>query len=338
MNFTMLRISNILLISFIVMLIHCFNIESTYCQSLIYVETYGTNLEIGNRIKRNIQRMIDIINSPYSNRTQLNRLRNICTENGIRAFSNLIRRNHIRFEQNEYHTELIALENTGFQVRDLEVKLNVKNNNVSTKEYLIFDFDKRGKINDVRYSLWNKYCLYRISPLVSNKETKLIGKFLEDYQTAFINKNIERIDSLFKEETIIIVGNVKIDTIHDESGSQEVATLYSRTKEKYLKRLKEIVFKQNKYVIPIFELIEIARHEIYPEIFGISLLQHWHSSIYNDCGWLFLLFNLSDKTNPIIQLRRWSPKLKDSDEHFGFKNIIFTFPDKVEKPVSDLFK
>ena len=51
-----------------------------------------------------------------------------------------------------------------------------------------------------------------------------------------------------------------------------------------------------------------ARHRgILPYIYGVTLRQRYSSDRYSDDGYLFLLWDFTDKSMPVIHVRTWQP-------------------------------
>jgi len=283
----------------------------------INLEVYGINKAIAQKIEQNFRTVVKTANADYQNQTLLNGLINLCSANCYHTLKSFLTDNKLKFQNPKYELEVLIREHRGYQIRNVEVLLNA-----SDSENFIFDFDLSGLICDVRCSLWNTYNGYDLEPIISNKDQKIIEKFLEEYRTAFYNKDEKKIAEMINPDAIMIIGRVKRTKSHQlEIPDPEDVELYVRDKPEYLSKLKEI-FSNNKHIDLHFDLIEIRQHHQCPELFGISLLQRWHSigTEYKDLGWLFLLFNSQDKEKPVIEFRCWHPR-KESNEHFGLENL-----------------
>jgi len=79
------------------------------------------------------------------------------------------------------------------------------------------------------------------------------------------------------------------------------------------------VFRNNNFINVRFDEIEVMRHGGNPNIYGVTLQQHWNSSTYRDQGWLFLMIDFTDESNPLIWVRTWQAL---ADMPFGLDNFI----------------
>ena len=57
------------------------------------------------------------------------------------------------------------------------------------------------------------------------------------------------------------------------------------------------------------------------DIFGVRLLQEYHSTTYGDVGYLFLMVDLRDTKRPIIHVRAWQPDKVDINKLVGLDNL-----------------
>ena len=85
-----------------------------------------------------------------------------------------------------------------------------------------------------------------------------------------------------------------------------------KSKQQYITRLKQ-VFKANKQIQVEFSNFRIMRHPTKEGIYGVTLQQRYHSDLYSDDGYLFLLWDFRDETAPKIHVRTWQPTM--IDEH-----------------------
>ena len=117
-----------------------------------------------------------------------------------------------------------------------------------------------------------------------------ITEFIETYRTAYNKKDLIYIEKVFSDDALIIVGRVLQETDKNEEdwfkfsklGEQKIKFLL-RTKIQYIEKLRD-VFKINSFIKIYFDNIEIIRHPMYKEIYGVTLKQRWNSSNYSDEG------------------------------------------------------
>lgn len=58
-----------------------------------------------------------------------------------------------------------------------------------------------------------------------------------------------------------------------------------------------------------FEDIVIVQHPALRNLYGVTLLQKWRSTTYNDDGWLFMAVEFRSDTEMLIHIRTWQPYL-----------------------------
>ena len=134
-----------------------------------------------------------------------------------------------------------------------------------------------------------------------------ILNYCEHLRTAYTSKDIDFLRQVFSDEALIIVGNVVKPSKETGKLSADSRVSYAlHTKRDYLSRLSK-VFAANKQVDVKFSDFRIMRHPTKDGIYGVSLRQRYHSDRYADDGWLFLLWDFSNASMPLIHVRTWQP-------------------------------
>lgn len=230
--------------------------------------------------------------------------------------------------------EFITYENTTI-CRDIDLKFEYKNYASFIRE-VVFRFDSKTKLitslafrlssvaeNDIASkNRWDNNC--RLS-LIS---------FLEDYQTAYALKRYDYLESIFSDDALIIVGHVlkknndEVKDIKKFNLSENEIQLLRMNKNAYFERLSR-VFKSQEYINIRFTETDFKR-QMYSndeskingeDIFGVRLLQEYHSTTYGDVGYLFLMVDLRDKQRPVIHVRAWQPEKVDINELVNLKDL-----------------
>ena len=96
------------------------------------------------------------------------------------------------------------------------------------------------------------------------------------------------------------------------------------TKEEYISRQNEI-FNQVKDIFIDFSTFDISRKNGQELVYGISLRQNYHSTIYSDEGYLFLLVDFYHKL-PQLYVRTWQPGEWSEDAIIKLSNITINRP------------
>lgn len=134
-----------------------------------------------------------------------------------------------------------------------------------------------------------------------------ILNYCEHLRTAYTSKDIDFLRQVFSDEALIIVGNVVKASKESGKLSADSRVSYAlHTKRDYLSRLSK-VFAVNKQVDVKFSDFRIMRHPTKDGIYGVSLRQRYHSDRYADDGYLFLLWDFTNTSMPLIHVRTWQP-------------------------------
>ena len=80
----------------------------------------------------------------------------------------------------------------------------------------------------------------------------------------------------------------------------------TQTKQQYIENLGR-AFKASKYIKVTFDEIEVKRHPVNANFYGVTLKQGWTSGTYHDDGYLFLLWDFTDEKAPQVHVRTWQP-------------------------------
>ena len=187
-------------------------------------------------------------------------------------------------------------------------------------EDVIFYFDREGKIDNVSFGLGietTNSILERNAASWDNYTREVLLEFLENYRTAYALERLDYIESIFSEDAKIIVGRVlktKANSTYAERGmniprSGQDAIKYTRhTKKTYMEHLRR-VFDNNEFININFSNLSLKKITKITdkEMFAIQLFQSYTSSNYSDKGYLFLLVDLTDRNEPLIEIRTWQP-------------------------------
>lgn len=195
-------------------------------------------------------------------------------------------------------------------------------------EKLVFRFDKRdNKICSMAYMLTDKAeaDIFNSKAKWSDVSRYTILEFMENYQTAYAQRNLNYIRQIFSDRAVIILGTMLKPLMNEASMLEEGQTIhldgerkdvrYTRyTKDQYLRRL-ERQFKDRDYIHLRFEdnVTGIINSQRIREgdAFAIQIRQIYESPHYSDQGYLTLLLNMQEE-HPRIEVRLWQPE-KDKD-------------------------
>jgi hypothetical protein len=158
----------------------------------------------------------------------------------------------------------------------------------------------------------------------------MILDVVENFRTAYNRKDTSFLYNIYSDDALIITGKVvnRQERLDAPKATNATKSEYSvQNKKTYLAKLKN-VFASNSYINIKFDDIVVKRHEGNPNIYGVTLKQHWNTSNYSDEGWLFLIFDYEDENNPQIWVRTWQPLQDGNGNPIRYSNEdIFNLSD-----------
>ena len=260
-------------------------------------------------------------------------VRKYFTNESFGMLDTLVRNADITVVGNQQY-ELITCGNTTI-CRDIDLKFQFRNYASFIRE-VVFRFDNGSKLIT---SL-----AFRLSSIAENdiatknkwnNDCKLaLVNFLEDYQTAYALKRYDYLESIFSDDALFIVGHVlkknenELKDIKQFKLPAEEVELLRMDKNSYFERLSK-VFKSQEYINIRFTETDFKRQLISSDeegsngedIFGVRLLQEYHSTTYGDVGYLFLMVDLRDNKRPVIHVRAWQPDKVDLSKLVNLKDL-----------------
>ena len=200
---------------------------------------------------------------------------------------------------------------TGYQVRNIPLMMKpTGEREFGEDEYqeAVISFDKHGNVESFYLSISMNLYMNVIKSnleLTDLRRRQLILDYVEQFRTAYNQKDINFLNQVFSDDALIITGKV-ITQKHREGFTSQKIQYNKQSKEQYIKNLSG-VFKRNSYIKVTFDEIEVMRHPVNPNFYGVTLLQGWTSGRYHDDGYLFLLWDFTDENAPQIHVRTWQP-------------------------------
>ena len=219
---------------------------------------------------------------------------------------------------------------TGYQVRNIPLMMKpTGEREFGEDEYqeAVISFDKQGNVESFYLSISMNLYMNVIKSnleLTDLRRRQLILDYVEQFRTAYNQKDINFLNQVFSDDALIITGKV-ITTKHAEGFTSQKIQYNKQSKEQYIKNLKG-VFARNSYIKVTFDEIQVMRHPVNPNFYGVTLLQGWTSGKYHDDGYLFLLWDFTNESAPQIHVRTWQPdkiggKSLPKDEVFSLSDF-----------------
>ena len=209
--------------------------------------------------------------------------------------------------------------------RSIPMKFSFKNNNRTFVEDLTLTFNAEKQIESLAFGLdqaaKNDIFNKSIGQQWNDDVRMTIATFLENYKTAFALKRLGYIESIFDDNAIIITGAYVKQARHNLENDKYIGNKYVKynrmNKQSYLKRLKTI-FGSNEFINVRFADNDIEKMGNGGELYGIQIHQDYYSSSYSDTGYLFLMIDMNNPSQPSIMVRTWQPERDPNvNSHFN---------------------
>lgn len=205
---------------------------------------------------------------------------------------------------------------SGYQVRNIPLMMRPEDSTFNEDEYqeAVFSFDRSGNLESFYLTLsMNLY----MNVIKGNKEVtdlrrrQLILDYVEHFRTAYNQKDAPFLEQVFSDDALIITGKV-IKQSRDGIPLPDKISYKKQTKQEYLTNLKR-AFAVTKYIKVTFDEIEVMRHPVNTDFYGVTLHQGYTSDRYHDDGYVFLLWDFRNEDAPQIHVRTWQPDAYNAD-------------------------
>jgi len=252
------------------------------------------------------EKMKSLLNSIRSQNYQA--AQSLFTSEGYELYKSILQYGKARILR-EPEFRFIHFEN-GVMCRSIPMSFHFKNNNRNFIEDVVFHFNEDKKISNITFGLEQKAINDIIEKDIWDERVRLILiNFLENYKTAYALKRADYIESLFADDALIIVGSVlKVKATGDNPyRSNDIIKLNRYTKEQFIRNLRHS-FASNEFINIRFEDNTVRKSGKGGEVYGIEIKQDYFSSNYGDSGYLFLMVDFNDASQPVIHVRTWHPE------------------------------
>ncbi len=297
----------------LVVLLLLINILPAQHKTSVYLET-ADNPGLQKKIESHGSLLLTEFNRAFHSKSILQLPDNILTQSGRHIINVLFESESFYCEDTEVITNLVRRSDGKYEIRNMSLVFDLEDEDLHYEEGVII-FTPTGLIDDFYFGLEShryKSLLNEGNTVSEFRQRQIILDFVENFRTAYNRKDLQYIKKVFSDNALIIVGKVvEIDPnspdMLESSIEGKRVELIRLNKSQYIDRLTR-VFTYNTFIKVGFDEIEIFKHPLFPEIFGVTLLQHWTSSNYSDVGYIFLMMDFKDEENPRIHVRTWQPK------------------------------
>ena len=269
------------------------------------------NATIKSKIERGVSQMLSEINAAQNAGRSLNfsAMGNVGTR--VQQSMAMLWENCPFICTDEEIIEHCITTGTGYQVRNIPLMMKpTGEREFGEDEYqeAVISFDKQGNVESFYLSISMNLYMNVIKSnleLTDLRRRQLILDYVEQFRTAYNQKDIKFLNQVFSDDALIITGKV-ITTKHAEGFTSQKIQYNKQSKEQYINNLRG-VFQRNSYIKVVFDDIEVMRHPVNPNFYGVTLQQGWTSGNYHDDGYLFLLWDFTNEDAPQIHVRTWQP-------------------------------
>lgn len=200
---------------------------------------------------------------------------------------------------------------SGYQVRNIPLMMKPTGErefNEDEYQEAVISFDQKGNVESFYLSISMNLYMNVIKSnleLTDLRRRQMILDYVEQFRTAYNQKDINFLNQVFSDDALIITGRV-ITQKHSEGFSSQKIVYNKQNKQQYLTNLSR-VFKTASYIKVTFDEVEVMRHPVNANFYGVTLHQGYTSNRYHDDGYLFLLWDFTDEAHPQIHVRTWQP-------------------------------
>lgn len=200
---------------------------------------------------------------------------------------------------------------TGYQVRNIPLMMRPTGErefNEDEYQEAVISFDRQGNVESFYLSISMNLYMNVVKSnleLTDLRRRQMILDYVEQFRTAYNQRDLNFLNMVFSEDALIITGRV-ITQRHPEGYMSQKIRYNKQSKQQYLKNLSR-VFNTAQYIRVTFDDIEVMRHPTNPDFYGVTLHQGYTSNTYHDDGYIFLLWDFRNEYAPQIHVRTWQP-------------------------------
>ena len=258
-------------------------------------------------MENNANALFAEINSKYDlDNSQLDLTSSIVLEFAQKRIANMWAVSHFYCTRTSINTRVLKMVSSDtYQVRNIPVCYKEAENDEYRYQHIVLEFDKDGRISDI-YCTISELDQSIVITNMDYKDRELINRFLNNYFTAFICKDLDMIGKIFSEDVQFFTGKAAKEIKYS-----------AQNKEQYLAKLRRI-FQRDSFINIKIDGVEIIQSEANSKIYGVRLNQYWHVSGnasekgYYEEGKLFLFIDFTNENLPWIVVTAWQP-FKDAN-------------------------
>ena len=266
------------------------------------------------KMERNTGALLTEINKAFKENRALNLVPLGLTDSAERGLSALWENTHFYCDDSEVVQSCIRNGN-GYQIRQIPLMIKPIGDTLDDEyQEAVINYDANGSIT--RFNFPRRTTVYQKVMKKGKTVTEIarrqeILSYVEQFRTAYNEKDTTFLKNIFSEDALIITGTVTKVKKTDGAGiTYNKVTYKKQGKQEYINNLKRS-FAANKWINVRFDEVKVVKHPN-PKMegfYGVTVHQLYaNSSGYNDDGYLFMLWDFRDKNQVQIHVRTWQPR------------------------------
>lgn len=276
-----------------------------------------SNAALKSAVQQNITKLLTEVNAACSDSRTLNFAGIDVSADAQNELKMLWENTPFRCGETEVIERCLQTTSGGYQVRNIPLFLKqTAPNDKDQYQEAVIGFNGKGQITDFRLAISTNLYIKLLKggqDVTDLSYRQMILDYVEQFRTAYNTKDLPFLDQIFSDDALIITGKV-IKSVPSEINNfmaQDKVVYLTQSKKEYLNRLKG-VFRANKRINVVFDDIKVMKHPAKQGYYGVTLKQGYSSDNYSDVGYLFLLWDFTNRDSPKIHVRAWQPdKLND---------------------------
>ncbi|MCR5709162.1 MAG: hypothetical protein K6G79_01635 [Bacteroidales bacterium] len=293
-----------------------FALQPVYAQEVTFSVNSGVNDPVLQAaIERSVSGLLNAVNRAFDQKGTPDLTGVSISEGAAMGFRMLWNNNPFHCDESDIVEPVIRTYDGGYQVRNIPLELMDEKGNPSYKE-MVVDLDETGCITRVNKAI--EANLYRKimqsgSQVTDLRQRQIILNYVEDFRTSYEKKDIDFLEMVFSDDALIITGKVVQRKKGERAIQMKPEITYTKySKQEYLNRLRTHVFPNTKTIDVTFGTVEVVKHPSIEGYFGVLVRQGYKSvfksgAVYEDDGYLFMLWDFRDENRPQIHVRTWQP-------------------------------
>ena len=298
------------------LLLFCTLCVTLHAQDAVFFE-FSEGIEdpaLNSRMERQISALLTAINRAETNHTSINYMGIDIDERTTQSISEMWNVVHFRIMDKDIVEHCFLVKNSsgavvGYQVRNIAVAIKPLDNTYiggDTNREACVNIDSKGSIIGFNFALehdqWVK--IIKEGNLLHDLGRRMqILRWLEQFQNAYVVKNIDFMEDFFGREPFFRT---------DEYSKEGEHPCLSNLRE---------VFSDGGYVNVHVDSVAVKRNPSKPYLYGVTFWHRWSSIAQRDGGVVFTIWDFTDEEHPIILVRAWQPLDVDDDKLFKMSDF-----------------